>query len=93
MTVDEHQEKFDISDHNLIEIYFEKSKTKENYNKGKWQETRYYKVDEDSLVEYIKEMERGCAEKNIKNIEEFENLMKRKADEVLLKVYRRKTSG
>ena len=41
MSIDEKQEKFDLSDHNLIDISLKLNDT--NYLRGgKWEETQYY---------------------------------------------------
>ena len=52
MNIYEKQEKFDISDHNLIEISLKLNDT--NYLRGgKWEEKQYYILDDESLDKYI----------------------------------------
>ena len=56
MNIDEKQEKFDLSDHNLIEISLKLNDT--NYlRRGRWLEKHYYRLDDESLNEYIVELD------------------------------------
>ena len=56
MNIDEKQEKFALSDHNLIEISLKLNDT--NYQRrGKWEEKQYYRLDDDSLDKYIVQLE------------------------------------
>ena len=51
INIDEKQEKIDLSDHNLIEISLKLKDT--NYQRGKWEEKQYYRLDDESLDKYI----------------------------------------
>ena len=62
MNIDEKQEKFDLSDHNLIEISLKLNDT--NYLRGKWEEKQYYKLDDESLDKYIVQLELDLGNKN-----------------------------
>ena len=56
MNIDEKQEKFDLSDHNLIEISLKLNYT--NYlRRGKLEEKQYYRLDDESLDKYIVQLE------------------------------------
>ena len=56
MNIDEQQEKFDLSDHNLIDISLKLNDT--NYQRrGKWEEEQYYRLDDESLDKYIVQLE------------------------------------
>ena len=56
MNIDEKQEKIDLSDHNLIEISFKLNDT--NYQRrGKWEDKQYYRPDDESLDQYIVQLE------------------------------------
>ena len=56
MNIDEKQEKFHLSDHNLIEISLKLNDT--NYQRrGKWEEKQYYRLDDESLDKYIVQLE------------------------------------
>ena len=59
MEIDEQQEKFDLTDHNLIEISLKLNYMHPIYNRrGKWKEKIYYNLDEKSLEKYITQMEK-----------------------------------
>ena len=56
MKIDEKQEKFDLSDHNLSEISYKLNDT--NYQRrGKWEEKQYYRLDDESLDKYIVQLD------------------------------------
>ena len=49
MDIDEQQEQFDLTDHNLIEISLKLNYMHPNYDRrGRWEEKIYYKLDEKS---------------------------------------------
>ena len=67
---DEKQEKFYLSDHNLIEISLKLNGT--NYQRrGKWEEKQYYRLDDESLDKYIVQLELDLETTNDRTIEEF----------------------
>ena len=59
MEIDEQQEKFDLTDHNFIEISSKLNYMHPNYDRrGRWEEKIYCKLDEKSLEKYITQMEK-----------------------------------
>ena len=59
MDIDEQQEQFDLTDHNLIEISLKFNYMHPNYDRrGRWEEKINYKLDEKSLEKYITQMEK-----------------------------------
>ena len=90
MTVDEEQHKWDISDHNLLEIIFKWNtniiRNKENKNEVTW----YWKFEEETLEEYIREIETRLDQKRVDNIEELNGMIREVADAKMRRQYIRK---
>ena len=58
MQIDEKQEKFDLSDHNLIETTLKMDCDHINYQRrGEWENIEYYKTDEKSIHSFITDLE------------------------------------
>ena len=70
MNIDEKQEKFDLSDHNLIDISLKLNDT-HYQRRGKWEEKQYYRLDYESLYKYIVQLELDLETTNDITIEEF----------------------
>ena len=91
MNIDEKQEKFDLSDHNLIEISLKLNDT--NYQRrGKWEEKQYYRLDDESLDKYIVQLELDLETTNDITIEEFNAMVSSAASRTLKSTYRRRLS-
>ena len=89
MNIDEKQEKFNLSDHNLIEISLKLNDT--NYlRRGKWEEKQYYRLDDESLDKYIVQLELDMETKNDITIEEFNAIICSAASRTLKSTYRRR---
>ena len=85
MNIYEKQEKFDISDHNLIEISLKLNDT--NYLRGgKWEEKQYYILDDEYLDEYIVQLELDLETKD-DIIEEFNAMVSSAASRTLKSTY------
>lgn len=65
MRIDEEKSICDLSDHNLIGTQFDTERC-ERYEKGGWISSKYYKTDKESLINFIKAIERYL-EKNPTN--------------------------
>ena len=88
MNIYEKQEKFDISDHNLIEISLKLNDT--NYLRGgKWEDKQYYILDDESLDKYIVQLELDLETKD-DIIEEFNGLVSSAASRTLKSTYYRR---
>ena len=88
MNIYEKQEKFDISDHNLIEISLKLNDT--NYLRGgKWEEKQYYRLDDESLDKYIVQLEIDLETTN-DIIEEFNYMVSSAACRTLKSTYYRR---
>lgn len=89
MDIDENQEKFDLSDHNLITIQL-MFDVHINVSKARVEDQYYFRVDKESLMLFAEELKRRIDGKNIKNIEEFNMMMKSVANSKLKTRYRRR---
>ena len=89
INIDENQEKFDLSDHNLIEISLKLNDT--NYQRrGKWEEKQYYILDDESLDTYIVQLKLDLETTNDITIEEFNAMVSSAASRTLKSAYRRR---
>ena len=92
MEIDEKQQKFDLSDHNLITVAMT-FETHTDFRKASIEEQHYFKVDEQSLKLFAEGVQRRIDGKNIVDIEELNAIMKAVAEEELKALYRRKISN
>ena len=91
MTIDENKEVFDLSDHNLIKVGICIKNMTNGFKGNDYEETEYYKLDEDSLGNDTKALENEIAESTQDiNISKLNNMIKDTADTCLKAVYRRK---
>ena len=90
MEIDEQKLKFDLSDHNLIEVTLKLRVDNPKIMKNKWLETVYYKKDEESLKSYKSEVEDRLKDKGFLTMKDLNRTMKEVADSKLKRVYRRK---
>ena len=88
--IDEQKLKFDLSDHNLIEVTLKLRVNNPKKMKNKWLETVYYKKDEESLKSYKSEVEDRLKDKGFLRMKDLNRTMKEVADSKLKRVYRRK---
>ena len=93
MHIDETRELLDISDHNMITITFKIPTDGFSFRKGKEVKKTYYKVDEQSLWQFVKEMERRLEMKKIEQFEELNEAVKEVADQTLRATYCRKLNN
>ena len=66
MTIDEEQEKFDLSDHNLLEIYVTAGPVRKRYNRNKWITREYYKTDKASPMIYEQYVQNSKTREEVK---------------------------
>ena len=91
MRIDEERQKFDLSDHNLIEVKFEVGPARaESFNNARWREDTFFSCEEDKLERFIEEMEMALSQQTVETVNDFNGLMLRIRDNTLKKVYRRK---
>ena len=90
MEIDEQQTKFDLTDHNLIEVRLRREGQRRNNTKNQWLTREYYKTDEDTLSKFKKNVEEHLEGKIITNIEELNKILRDKAEETLRVKYKRK---
>ncbi|XP_068205230.1 uncharacterized protein PF3D7_1120000-like [Palaemon carinicauda] len=93
MNIDEEKDEVDISDHNLTEVEVSVKATIENYKKGFWKESMYYKTDEESLREYREELKNNLESREITRMDEFDKVVEEAAKRKLQAKYRRRTTG
>ena len=93
MEIDEEKNKIDMSDHNLIEAQMKIDTEKKSYEKGVWEERKYYKTDEKSLNEYREEIKSMINDREVRNMEEFDEIVEEAAKKILQTKYRRKKVG
>ena len=81
MDIDEQQEQFDLTDHNLIEISLKLNYMHPHYDRrGRWEDKIYCKLEEKSLEKYITQMEKYVNTHNANiSIEEFYKIVERAA--------------
>lgn len=92
MEIDEKKEKYDISDHCLMEARFRARNEKDNRLK-KTEMVEYYSVAEDKKNMYLEGMEQIIIEKNgIESMEDFDGCMKMIAEHKIKKVYQKRTN-
>lgn len=89
MTIDEGQQEFDLSDHNLIEVRIKTGRARNHVN-NKWISREYYKTDETSLTKFRGKVEEHLTGGNITSIEKLNIMLKDTADDTLKTKYRRK---
>ena len=91
MKIDETQDIFDLSDHNLIEVNLKLHDIHHNFNtNSEWKETVYYKLDDNSLETYIKQLENLINDSTIstdKSIESFNSKVEQAATKTLKRIY------
>ena len=91
MEINEQQETFDLTDHNLIEISLKLNYMHPNYDRrGRWEEKIDYKLDEKSIEKYITQMEKDLDTHNDIPIEEFNEIVERAAEKTLMLKYKRR---
>ena len=89
MEINEQQEFFNLTDHNLIEITLKLNYMHPSYDRrGKWEDKIYYKLDEKSLEKYITQMEKDLNTHNEISIEEFNTLVETTAEKTLMAKYK-----
>ena len=94
MKIDEQQDIFDLSDHNLIEVNLNLHNTHHNFDRNsEWKETVYYKLDENSIEEYIRELEELITNTNDLSIDTFNNMIDEAATKTLKRSYKRRVSN
>lgn len=75
MKIDEGQEKFDLTDHNLIEIGIRVRKGINRYNGKTWITREYYKTDEVAMKVYREKLANSLIKKKVYNMKELESRM------------------
>lgn len=86
MVIDEEQELYDLSDHNMMEISF-KYVTK---SKEERKEQEYFKKDEKSMEIYVQRVKELLQRNPPNRIEQFNEIVIKAADDTLKKVIKRK---
>ena len=77
MEIDETQDVFDLSDHNLIDIDIELKLSTLHHRfdkKYQWIEKECYNFDERSTDLYIRKLEETLENRNVNTIEEFKDI-------------------
>eukprot|EP00794_Sanderia_malayensis_P010325 gene10325-11396_t len=94
MIIDEQQERFDLTDHNLMEVTLKIKNVHPNYQKkGKWEEKEYYKFDENSLKCYVRQLEEDFHINPCSNLTtiDFNSMIGNAAHKTLRATYRKRT--
>ena len=94
MKIDETQDIIYLSDHNLIEVNLKLHDIQHNFNtNSEWKETVYYKLDDNSLETYIKQLENLINDSTIstdKSIESFNSKVEQAATKTPKRSYKRR---
>lgn len=93
MEIDEDQEKFDLSDHNLIEVYIRAGQGGKRYNRRTWITREYYKTDEESMKVYGERLMESLVREKAQNMKELEERMLVIANKFVKRIYRKKNVG
>ena len=92
MYIDEKQKKFDLSDHNLLEISF-KLKSLKRWNSNSSRNTKYYwKLNDTTLREFTQHMESEMQQQEAITMEEFNQAMQHAAENTLKRKYTRRVN-
>ena len=92
MIIDENQEEWDLSDHNLIQAKF-KYKANINWKKEeRGEEVTYWKFSEENIQRYIVELEKRLEEEDVTNIERLNEIIRASADKTMKRTYTRKVT-
>lgn len=90
MEIDERKEKYDISDHCLLEVRFNVKTVNDNRLKRR-ELVEYYSVVEDKRPTFVEGMEQLLLERNgVDSMEEFDKCMKTSAENRIKKVYQKR---
>ena len=92
MHIDEKQEIYDLSDHNLITAHFKTSKYQKKNEEIKLETFEYYKMDEERTEKYLQHLEEKIKNEEEKpNIHKLENMIIESANETLKKTIHTRT--
>ena len=91
MIIDEKQEMFDLSDHNLLQVKFKtKNNVQNEFNSNRWDKVDYYKTDPDSLKQYVQKLEARLITQETADIEKLNETIRATADLTLKATYKRR---
>ena len=91
MKIDETQDVFHLSDHNLIDIELKLNTVYHRFDKKyQWIEKECYNFDEKSTDLYIKKLEEALENRNVNTIEEFNMMIEDASNQPLKKSYRQR---
>ena len=91
MKIDEEKEVFDLSDHCYVSGMFNVKGVGEKMRESKWERKEYYRVnDERMMEEFVNGVENEIRGGVNGGINEFEGIIKEKAEVHLKRIYRRK---
>ena len=93
MEIDEKQYKFDLTDHNLMEIHLNIGNEKRKCNRKTWITREYYKTDKKSLEKYSMKLKDSITAQKVNNMKDLESRIIKTANVHLKKTYRRKNIG
>ena len=94
MKIDEGQDVFDLSDHNLIQVELKLHSMHHNFAvNSDWKETEYYKLDDDSIERYITELEELLKATDNISIDTFNYMIDEAATRTLKRSYKRRVTN
>ena len=94
MKIDEGQDVFDLSDHNLIQVELKLHSMHYNFAvNSDWKETEYYKLDDDSIERYITELEELLKDTDDISIDTFNHMIDEAATRTLKRSYKRRVTN
>ena len=73
MEIDEKQYKFDLTDHNLMEIHLNIGNEKRKFNRKTWITREYYKTDKKSLEKYSMKLKDSITAQKVNNMKDLES--------------------
>lgn len=92
MNIDEKQDIFDLSDHNIIEVKIDMQSPHTNYERGTWEEREYFRTDEESMAAYIAQLENNLKTNKYPTITKFNDMVYNAAQKTLKATYRKRTA-
>ena len=94
MKIDEGQDVFDLSDHNLIQVELKLHSMHHNFAvNSDWKETEYYKLDNDSIERYITELEELLKDTDNISIDTFNYMIDEAATRTPKRSYKRRVTN
>ena len=91
MEIDENRDKFDLSDHNLIDVEMKINQNNKDFKNQEWIEHKYFSTRKTDLKRYNEEIKKKIEGKAPEKIMELNELIRDSAERTLQKSYKKRT--